>query len=207
MKQFILAISFISIFTGCIQKESKNDSYKFVYLHSTGVTNFTALTHNLLKDLCPTIIDIKTHKKIIAPLYITDFVNLTQLDNKSQLGFLLSDELKTNVTQNCNWPIYQIEFTKYLKLGENGTKLLSRDTNDIKNKNINRNTYALVGTYSITQRQLIIYLKLINLKNGVIIKASTKRVTLTDEILNLEHKPRNTKKPFDPNSIYQPITL
>lgn len=206
MKKSFLVLIVLFLFSGCVLKKVDEDAYKFTYLHSTGVTNFSIFTKNLLKDLCPTIIDIKRNKKKISPLYITDFVNLDKLENRSQLGFLLSDELKTNVTQDCNWPIYQVEFSKFLKLGENGTKLLSRDTKDIKNKNINPNTYGLVGTYSITQRQLIIYLKLINLNNGVIIKASTKRITLTDEILKLEHK-RDTKKPFDPNSIYQPITL
>ena len=111
--------------------------------------------------------------------------------------------MKTNVTQDCNWPIYQVEFTKYLTIGKNGTKLLSRDTNDIKNRQLQQNTYALVGTYNITQRQLILHIKLINLKNGVILKSATQRVTLTDEIINLEGKPNS----FDPNSIYQPVVI
>jgi len=205
MKKTIFVIFSIFLFSGCVLKKADNDSYKFTFLHSTGVTNFSSLTKNLLKDLCPTILDIKAKKQTISPLYITDFVNLDSLDNKSQLGFLLSDELKTNVTQDCNWPIYQVEFTKYLKLGDNGTKILSRDTSEIKNKRLNQNTYALVGTYSVTQRQLIVYLKLINLKNGVIIKAATKRITLTDEIIKLEQKPPRSS--FNPNDIYQPMTL
>jgi TolB-like protein len=203
MKQIIFTLVIAFFITGCVLKEMDNNSYKFTYLHSTGVTNFSALTKNLLKDLSPTILDIKRYKKLIKPLYITDFVNLNNLDNKSQLGFLLSDELKTNVTQDYNWPIYQVEFTKYLKIGENGTKLLSRDIDDIKNKKLNRDTYALIGTYSITQRQLLIYLKLINLQSGVILRASTKRVTLTDEILKLEHK----SKVQISSSIYQPLVI
>ena len=204
MKQVFLIIGFIFIFTGCTFKKSQDgDSYKFTYLHSTGVTNFSALTQNLLKDLCPTILDIKKHKRRIEPLYVTDFVNIKDLKNRSQLGFLLSDELKTNVTQDCNWPIHQVEFTKFLKLGDSGTKILSRDIEDVKNRNLDKNTYVLVGTYSITQRQLIIYLKLINLKDGVILKASTRRITLSDEIIDLEGKPNS----FDPNSIYQPVVI
>lgn len=204
MKRIFTLFIAVFILSGCmIKKSNDGDSYKLTYIHSTGVTNFHALTQNLLKDLCSTILDIKKHKRRIEPLYITDFVNIKDLDNKSQLGFLLSDELKTNVTQDCNWPINQVEFTKYLKVGENGTKILSRDVTEIKNRNLNRNTYILVGTYSITQRQLILYLKLINLKDGVILKASTKRVTLSDEIIDLEGKSNS----FDQNSVYQPLVL
>ncbi|MEA2018084.1 MAG: FlgO family outer membrane protein [Campylobacterota bacterium] len=203
MKRIFLILLLTFFFTGCLLKKENNDSYKFKYLHSTGVTNFSALTKNLLADLCPTILNIKKQKRRIEPLYITDFVNLNDLENHSQLGFLLSDEMKTNVTQDCNWPIFQVEFTKYLTIGKNGTKLLSRDTNDLKSRKLLQNTYGLIGTYNITQRQLILHLKLINLKNGVILKAATKRVTLTDEIINLEGKPNS----FDPNSIYAPVVL
>lgn len=204
MQKIIFTLIALFIFTGCSIKESTNgDSYKFTYIHSTGVTNFQQLTKNLLRDLCPTLLDIKEHKTRIQPLYVTDFVNIKDLDNKSQLGFLLSDELKTNITQECNWPVSQIEYSKYLKIGKSGVKVLTRDVEELKTKKLNMNTYILVGTYAITQRQLIVYLKLINLKDGVILKAATKRVTLTDEIIDLEGKSNS----FDPNSIYQPMTL
>lgn len=197
---FSLSIAFL--FTGCSLINSSQDSIKFKYYQSTGMTNFHILTQNLLKDLSPTILDIKSKKRIISPLYVTDFVNIRSLANRSQLGFILSDELKTNITQDLNWPIYQIEFSKYLKVGGNGTSILSRDTDDLKYKNIDDNTYALVGTYAITQRQLLLYLKLINLKNGVILKSATKRLTLTDEIINLEKK----KEEIQPQ-VYQPLVL
>jgi len=197
---FILTLTFL--FSGCSMIKSSEESFKFKYFQSTGTTNFQALTHNLLMGISSTILDIKEKKRHISPLYVTDFVNLNNLNNRSQLGFILSDELKTNVTQDINWPIYQVEFSKYLRIGEAGTKLLSRDINDIKYKNMDDNTYALVGTYAITQRQLLIYLKLINLKNGVILKSSTKRLTLTDEIKNLERNKRDM-----PQQVFQPVVL
>lgn len=207
MRIVLLTLSVLFVFSGCVLKKANEDSYKFTYLHSTGSTDFSELTEELLENLCPTMTAIQNKNTIKTPLYITDFVNLSNLDNKSQFGFLLSDELKTSVSQNCNWPIYQIEFAKYLKLGENGSKLLSRNPQDIKNKNMNANTYALIGTYSLTQRQLILYLKLVDLKNGVIIKASTNKVTLTDEIIQLEKKPLVKQQKYNPNNIYQPFTL
>jgi len=202
MRKIILATVFAFLLGGCSLINSSKDSYKFKYFQSTVVTDFHLLSQELLTDLSPTILEIKSKKKIISPLYVTDFVNLDKLTNRSQLGFILSDELKTNITQDLNWPIYQIEFSKYLKVGSTGTKLMSRDINDLKYKNMDDNTYALVGTYAITQRQLLLYLKLINLKNGVILKSATKRVTLTDEIINLE----KTNEEIQPQ-IYQPLTL
>ena len=202
MRQVLLTLTLTFLFTGCSLINSTNESFKFKYFQSTGMTNFNILTHNLLKDLSDTILTIKSKKRNISPLYVTDFVNVKNLDNKSQLGFILSDELKTNITQDLNWPIYQIEFSKYLKVGESGTKLLSREISDLKYKSMDDNTYALVGTYAITQRQLLIYLKLINLKNGVILKSATKRLTLTDEIINLEKKTEEIQP-----QIYQPMVL
>lgn len=204
MKQIILtlALALAFLFSGCSLINSSSESFKFKYFQSTGTTNFNILTHNLLKDLSDTILTIKSKKRNILPLYVTDFVNVKDLDNRSQLGFILSDELKTNITQDLNWPIYQIEFAKYLKVRQTGTKLLSRKISDLKYKSMDDNTYALVGTYAITQRQLLIYLKLINLKNGVILKSATKRLTLTDEIKNLEKKTEEIKL-----QIFQPVVL
>jgi len=202
MRRIILTIAFIFLFTGCSVVNSSEESFKFKYFQSTGVTDFNMLTHNLLNDLSDTILTIKSKKRNISPLYVTDFVNVQDLENRSQLGFILSDELKTNITQDLNWPIYQIEFSKYLKVGKSGTKILSREISDLKYKNMDDNTYALVGTYAITQRQLLIYLKLINLKNGVILRSATKRLTLTEEIKNLEKKTEEIKP-----QIFQPVVL
>jgi len=202
MQKLISILTLTLFFTGCSVINSSNESFKFKYFQSTGTTNFNILTHNLLKDLSYTILDIKSKKRVISPLYVTDFVNLNNLNNNSQLGFILSDELKTNITQDLNWPIYQIEFSQYLKVGKSGTKLLSREVSDLKYKNIDENTYALIGTYAITQRQLLLYLKLINLKNGVILKSATQRIPLTDEIKNLENKEEKQQP-----QIYQPMVI
>ena len=197
MRQFSFILIFTFLLSGCVN--SYTDSVKFKYVHSTEVTNFSNLTENLIEQLTSDLNNVKEY----APLYITDFVNLKDLENFSELGFMLSDELKTHVTQKYNIPIYEIEFGKVLKIGAKGTKLLTRKSNEIKNDSMNSNTYALVGTYAFTQRQLILYLKLIELKSGIIIKSATQKTTLTDEIIHFELNPmRNT-----PQNIYQPMVL
>jgi TolB-like protein len=193
----ILIISFL--FSGCSIIKENEDSFKFKYLHLTTTTNFDNLTKNLLEQLSPTILSVN---KTRTPLYVVDFVNLQDLQNNSELGFMLSDELKTQVTQVCNMPIYAIEYSKYLKIGPNGTKFLSRDLDELNNQKINRNTYALVGTYAFTQRQLILYLKLIDLSTGVIIKSATQKTLITDEIIHLENKSKASQ-----NNIYSPVVL
>lgn len=199
MRQFNFILILIFTFNGCGLIKDNTDSFKFKYLHSTSVTDFDNLTENLLNQLCSTIQEPRISSK---PIYVVDFVNLQELENHSELGFLLSDELKTHVTQKCNIPVYALEYAKYLKIGANGTKLLSRNINELSNTKIKQTAYALVGTYAFTQRQLILYLKLIDLKNGIILKSATHKTTLTDEIINLEKKPKSYQK-----NIYQPVVL
>ncbi|MCK5110701.1 MAG: hypothetical protein KAQ94_04195 [Arcobacteraceae bacterium] len=206
MQQFNYKLIILSIFlfTGCGLSTTQAGSYKSSYYHSTQVTDFSDLTANLLKDLSPTIVSLKKDE----PLYVIDFVNLKQLENHSELGFVLSSELKTLVTQQCNRAIYEIEFTKYLKLGSNGSKLLSRNIADIQNKQLSNTSYALVGTYAFTQRQVIVYLKLIDLSNGVIIKSSTVKTALTDEIILLEQKENVTINNIETTEdLYTPFVL
>ncbi len=181
MRQFnfklIILSFFVFIFNGC-------SFYNISYHHTTEVTDFSSLTSDLLEDLSPAIQSLKKNE----PLYIIDFVNLKQLENHSELGFVLSSELKTLVTQKCNKKVYEIEFAKYLKLGSNGSKLLSRNISDLQHKQLSNTSHALVGTYAFTQRQVIVYLKLIDLSNGIIIKSSTAKIALSEEIILLEQK-------------------
>ena len=199
MRQISIILIVTFFLNGCSIIKENEDSFQFKYLHLTTTTSFDSLTADLLEQLCPTISSVNKTK---TPLYVVDFVNLKDLQNNSELGFMLSDELKTQVTQMCNVPIYAIEYSKYLKIGPNGTKFLSRDLDELNNQKINRNTYVLVGTYAFTQRQLILYLKLIDLNSGVIIKSATEKTLITDEIIHLENKNRVSQ-----NNIYTPVTL
>lgn len=202
MQKYFFLLVLLLTFSGCVSQT--NNSYKVKYLHSTQTTDFTSITKSLLDDLCPTLNTLS--KKI--PITVIDFTNIKELENYSELGFLLSEEIKTHVTQECNWAVNQIEFMRYLKIGATGTKLFSRDYQDIKNEQLNDKGYALVGTYAFTQRQLILYLKIIDLKKGVIVKSSTKVTTLTDEIILLERKDipkvEHTKTTRD---AYRPMVL
>jgi len=202
MRQIILALLFLLIFSGCssIIKEN-DDTISFKHVQLTNTTNFEWVTYNLLTPICE---DIKKRTKGIMPIYVVDFVNLNSLQNQSELGFILSDNIKSQVTQKCNTPIYSLEYAKYLKMGKAGSRILTRDPDEMAATKMNKNTYALVGSYVITQRQLITYLKLIDLKSGLILKSTTDRSSLTQEVLNLESQPK-----INPNakSVRRPFTL
>jgi len=202
MRQIILAIPLLFLLSGCstIIKEN-DDTISFKNIQLTNSTNFEWVTYNLLSPICE---DIKAKTKGIMPIYVVDFVNLDSLQNQSELGFILSDNIKSQVTQKCNTPIYSLEYAKYLKMGQNGSRILTRDLNEMAATKMNKNTYALVGSYVITQRQLITYLKLIDLKSGLILKSATDRSTLTEEVIKLESTNRMNK---NGNHVRKPFSL
>ncbi|AXX93628.1 hypothetical protein AMOL_2690 [Malaciobacter molluscorum LMG 25693] len=166
-----------------------------VYMNIDGSTSFNRLVDSMVQ---------KTVQKLNQELYLTDtvlvsdFVNIDKLENRSRLGFLLSATLKDRLLAN-NITVKEIELRKHFALGENGFNVLSRDTNDINTK-IDNARYAFVGTYSITTKTLIVFIKLIDLQTGNIILSSQESTFITDEILDLEKTNRMQQ-------IYTPIVL
>lgn len=150
---------------------------------SESVTDFKFLTSKLVSSSFCEKINSNTS------LYVTDFVNESNLDNKSELGFLLSNELKVNILKsNCtkNVAIKTFNLGSNLKIGQNGAKILTRDLQQLKIQNIEDDKQIVVGSYVITNKQLILFLKLINLQNGDTIISSTSSSLLTSEIKDLE---------------------
>ncbi|RXJ85679.1 hypothetical protein CRU93_10785 [Arcobacter sp. CECT 8985] len=160
-----------------------------------GSTSFNRLVDSMVQ---------KTVKKLKKELYLTDtvlvsdFVNIDRLKNRSKLGFLLSSTLKDRLLAN-NITVKEIELRKHFALGPNGFTALSRDTNEI-NSTINDARYAFVGTYSITTKTLIVFIKLIDLETGNILLSSQESTIVTDEILDLERKNQI-------EDVYTPIVL
>jgi TolB-like protein len=142
---------------------------------------FSELIRIVTKKMCAKIDEKKT-------IYVTDFVNIKNFKNKSQLGFLLSSELKVSLFSNCsdNLQIKELEFRDSVKLGQHGINVLSRTPKALKAKYILKNHQVLVGTYSITRKQLIIYLKLIDFDSGNTLVSSRANIKLDDEIKDLE---------------------
>lgn len=204
MKFILSALLIIFFFNGCTRPTLvKNDNDRI----SDKKTNFKKISLSLMKDIIPVLNELKNTKLQNKSLYVTDFVNLDNLQNKSRFGFLLSEEIKALVTTQTQNTVHEIEFAKYLKLGNDGTKILSRDLDELMNQSLRPDTYALVGTYVLTKRQVILYIKVINLQTGVIIKSASKSILMTKEILDLNNSSMGSSNNSKLNDIYQPLVL
>jgi len=163
----------------------------------TQATNYEVLISKLVSKSSKKIEKTITAKDI---LLVSDFVNLEKLENRSKLGFILSNMLKNELSSKYNITIKEVELAKHFKIGSQGFKILSRRSQEIDN-NIGSSEYVLVGTYSITPKQLILFIKLVDIYNGNILTSSTIRTKTTNEIIQLEST--NKKRRI----IYNPLVL
>lgn len=182
MRNFFIYIFIFFNFQGCVVLEYP-DYYKLKYVLSTKITDFKTPTEKLLFKMNDNLLYIGPHI-IDKYIYVVDFMNVKNLKLTSQLGLFLSSEIKSNITSFYGFKVKELEYMKYFKIDESGTKLLSRNRDDILN-NFEK-TYALVGTYAITQRQLILYLKLIDMNTGIIMATTSESIEITEEIIEME---------------------
>ena len=167
-------------------------------------TDFYNIALELSKPMCKMIQRDTT-------VYITDYVNESNLKNKSQLGFLLSNQTKVNILDSSctkNVKIQDLQLAKTLKINTSGSRILTRDINDMKNVNIKDDKQILIGSYILTQNQMIVFLKLVNLNNGDIIASSSVSREIDDEIKSLEGLITNKQiRQNDEVKIYSPMHL
>jgi len=130
---------------------------------------------------------------------VSDFVNIDKLENRSKLGFLLSEHLK-DALLNKNIIVRQVELSENFSYGEHGLNLLTRDQKDISNKTVD-GKYAVVGTYTITTETLVVFIKLIDVTNGNILASANSSTDVDDEILELEGLKKGKELIFPPRVI------
>ncbi len=177
---FFICISFF-LFTACSLNNPSLNSLKYTF--STQTTDLSLITRNLVMDMENEIKSIIPN--VSTHVYVTDFVNSENLEINSELSVILSSEVKTHISKEFHLPIKELEYSKYMKIGTNGTRVLTRNIKEINEKDIKK-TFVFVGSYSSTKRQLLLHLKLINMKNGNILAMTSSHVELTDELKNLE---------------------
>jgi len=147
----------------------------------TKVTNFHSMISDMVDKSAP---KIKGNIKLGEVVLVSDFVNLDNLRNKSQLGFLLSNILKDRIS-SLDIIIKEIELGKEFEFGTNGFTFLTREYEKILSNEV-ESRYILVGTYSISNKSLNLFIKLIDIDSGNILSSSFARTDLDDEILALE---------------------
>jgi len=188
VKLFLTSLFFAIIFTSC--SSSINNSFNKSNDFLVSVKKMVNSSYEKIK------LQLEDDDVIL----VSDFVNIDKLKNHSKLGFLLSETLKNELSSK-NIIIKEIELSKNFKLGKHGFNVLSRNSQEI-NRVIEDEKFAMVGTYSITNRRLILFVKLIDIRTGHILSSSSQSVMIDDEISRLEFKE-------DPNErrIFQPLTL
>ena len=164
-------------------------------------TNFDSMINDMVKK---SAIKIKKNVAYDEVVLVSDFVNLDNLKNRSQLGFLLSNLLKDRLS-SLDVIVKEIELEKEFEFGPSGFNLLTREKNRILSDNV-KSRYAVVGTYSISNKSLNLFIKLIDINSGNILSSSFARTDLDSEILDLEGISQNRDTEFR-NSIRRPMVL
>jgi len=188
LKQLIVVLLTL-IFSGCI--------YPNNYINNS--VNFAKLSSSLVTQLDQPI------KQYVIPsqtaVLVSDFVNLNTLTtNNSQLGFLLADLVKNDLITKYHLAIKEVKLSRNFILGKSGFKILSNKANEVDNTITSAN-YALVGTYTFTNEQIIISLKIIDIRTGLLVGSAITKNIITNEIKQLEST-QNTN-----NYIYTPTVL
>ena len=161
-------------------------------------TNYDEIISNLLKKASYQIFpNMKMNEVLIVP----NFAETTSLKSDTRLSFILSDTLKNKLVSKYSYTVREIELSKSFRFGEEGFKVLTRNSKSINNTIIN-SRYAVVGTYTVTKNQLLLFLRFINIRNGLILASSTYCTDLT-QVIAESNKVVIQKKPL----IFQPMTL
>jgi hypothetical protein len=190
VKQIIL-ISIVVFFTACSIPSMR-------YNHEIMNTDYDGIVSRLLEKASYQIFpNMKMNEVLIVP----NFAETMTLKSNTKLSFILSDLLRNKLVSKYSYTIREIELSKNFRFGEEGFKVLTRDAKSINNT-VTNSRYAVVGTYTITKNQLILFLKLVNIRNGLVLASSTHSADLTQEI-DQSNQIVIEKKP----TIYQPMTL
>jgi len=165
---FLIALGLsVALLTGC--STGSNLTYSKIVTDKEGLRvnsrKDVFIDYNALAD--DATASIFNEKKIPNKIIVTDFVDVTSLDNHTKLGYVLSNSVKNSLINNYKANVIEAEVSKYFKISDNGLKILSRDIDKLRSTNFNVQ-YAMVGTYTHSQNELIVFLKLIDLKTGII---------------------------------------
>ena len=107
-------------------------------------------------------------------LVIPDLVNL-QTFRPESLGIGLGEVLRANVFNICKVPVRQVELARSFKLDPDGLVALSRDLNQIKEKNIPAQS-AIIGTYNLQRNKMTVVVRKISLESSLVESIVTKEV-------------------------------
>lgn len=161
-------------------------------------TDYDKIVSNLLQKAS---YQIFPNMKMDEVLIVPNFAETTTLKSNTRLSFILSDTLKNKLVSKYSYTVREIELSRNFRFGVEGFKVLTRDSKNINNTVIN-SRYAVVGTYTLTKNQLLLFLKFINIRDGLILASASYSTDLTQEITSANETVIE-KEPL----IFQPMTL
>ena len=170
IKQISL-VAIVVLFTSCSIPSMRYDAELMN-------TNYDKIISTLLKKASYQIFPNMTVDEV---LIVPNFAETTTLKSNTRLSFILSDLLKNKLVSKYSYTVREIELSKNFRFGEEGFKVLTRNSDNI-NDTVIDTRYAVVGTYTITKNQLLLFLKFINIRNGLILASSSYSTNLTQEI-------------------------
>ena len=175
-----LAIFIISLFllTGCSLSHQSCPNDPFGGEYSIEKTDFKAVAKRGIDDIFSNILEIPEYT------LITDFVDTDTLKGGTSLSFVLSNAYKDSLVNLNKFRVLEVELAKYFKIGNSGVKILTRELKELLNSNL-KSKYALIGSYSATTNQLLIFLKLVNLESGMVEKSFMDTLQTSCEIKEL----------------------
>jgi len=115
---------------------------------------------------------------------VTDFVDLTSLQNYSKLGYILSNSIKNALITKYSAKVIEAEVSKYFEISGNGLRVLSRDVKMLRTDSFELRR-AVVGTYTYTDEEIVVFVKLIDLQTGIIEGSYAQKFPMTCEIMYL----------------------
>lgn len=107
-------------------------------------------------------------------LVIPDLVNL-QTFRPEALGIGLGEVLRANIFNICKVPVRQVELARTFKLDPDGLVALSRDLNQVKEKNIPAQS-AIIGTYNLQRNKMTVVVRKLSLETSLVEAIVTKEV-------------------------------
>jgi TolB-like protein len=186
--KFILLLSLLLSLSGCYQKVVSYNAHKkescFIpdeerrYTFADSRVDYQALTDEAVNTI---FYDIQPLPKEVV---VTEFVDLSSLENMSKFGYVLSNSIKNSMTNELAVDVIEAEVSKYFKLSGNGLKILSRDVRKIRTDNLDIE-HAVVGTYTETQSEVIVFVKLVNLQSGLIEGSYSKTLPMNCAMMQL----------------------
>ena len=125
-------------------------------------------------------------KEASIPVVVATLSNIDVMEHTNRFGRVLTEQISSRVSQ-LGMTTSELKLRKSLNvkqtignMSQGGEYILSRDINDIRTEY--KVGYALTGTYGIAEENVMVNLKLIDIKSGHIIAATDYNVDIDDDV-------------------------